>query len=351
MRLMNALVLLFMLALAIPTALAATLTIHPDASGARTAWSQQGCSGAGNHWSCVEETPVNTSDYLFATGTGKETFTFDNTGLSTESINSVRIYYYLMQHNSASNACIGAMTRSGGIDYQTGTQMCGTANWTAVSHLYTTNPATSSAWTVTTVDALEAGMYGLNPNGGGRVAQVYAVVDYVPLAVCGNNVTEGSEVCDGTSLNNLTCGSFGYSGGTLSCKNDCSGYETALCTNQTCGNNVTEGTEVCDGSDLEGETCSSQGYSGGTLGCSRTCSVFDPSGCYTNSCSDSDGGIVFTVFGNVTGSASGTPFTYLDTCVSNTTLTERFCSGVTPTLTNTSCVTNTTSVCFNGACI
>jgi len=46
-----------------------------------------------------------------------------------------------------------------------------------------------------------------------------------------------------------------------------------------CGNNIREGSEVCDGSDLGGQTCQSQGYSGGTLSCLSNCSGFDFSGC------------------------------------------------------------------------
>lgn len=34
-----------------------------------------------------------------------------------------------------------------------------------------------------------------------------------------------------------------------------------------CGNNIREGTEQCDGTDLGGQTCVSRGYAGGTLSC------------------------------------------------------------------------------------
>ncbi|MHC4673588.1 MAG: hypothetical protein ACYTBZ_13980, partial [Planctomycetota bacterium] len=58
-----------------------------------------------------------------------------------------------------------------------------------------------------------------------------------------------------------------------------------LCSNDLtivgCGNDVIEGTEVCDGSDLAGETCMSQMGSGytGTLACNAGCDGFDTSGC------------------------------------------------------------------------
>lgn len=55
-----------------------------------------------------------------------------------------------------------------------------------------------------------------------------------------------------------------------------------------CGNNVKEIGEVCDGTDLNGESCSSQGYDSGALSCLSDCSSFDTSACYNlpDQCSD-----------------------------------------------------------------
>jgi hypothetical protein len=50
-----------------------------------------------------------------------------------------------------------------------------------------------------------------------------------------------------------------------------------------CGNNVLETGETCDGTALGGQTCQTQGYAGGTLGCASDCQTFNTSGC-TNSC-------------------------------------------------------------------
>ncbi len=56
---------------------------------------------------------------------------------------------------------------------------------------------------------------------------------------------------------------------------------------QVCGNNVVEGTEVCDGTDLGGQTCGDFGCTGGgTLACNATCDGFDTSGCLD--CADCD---------------------------------------------------------------
>jgi hypothetical protein len=51
--------------------------------------------------------------------------------------------------------------------------------------------------------------------------------------VCGNNIKEFGEVCDGTDLGVYTtdCSNYpGFDGGTLSCLIDCSAYDTSACT-------------------------------------------------------------------------------------------------------------------------
>jgi serine protease AprX len=46
-----------------------------------------------------------------------------------------------------------------------------------------------------------------------------------------------------------------------------------------CGNNVKESGEPCDGNDLGGQTCQGQGFAGGTLSCNGDCSL-NTSGCF-----------------------------------------------------------------------
>lgn len=99
-----------------------------------------------------------------------------------------------------------------------------------------------------------------------------------PIAACGNNTIEGSEVCDGTALNGQTCVTQGYAGGTLTCNASCTGYVTSSCSMQWCGNGIREGGEQCDGGDLNGNTCSTQGFASGSLGCTGICQ-FNTSSC------------------------------------------------------------------------
>src|SRR3989344_8522646 len=72
---------------------------------------------------------------------------------------------------------------------------------------------------------------------------------------CNNNIKETGEVCDGTDLDNKQCTSFsGYTGGTLKCKSDCSGFDFSQCTSttpSTTGNTYYVATNGNDGNTCE----------------------------------------------------------------------------------------------------
>lgn len=104
------------------------------------------------------------------------------------------------------------------------------------------------------------------------------------MATCGNDLIEGTEVCDGTDVGS-DCASEGFPlGGELGCLKNCSDYDTSGCLSQVCGNDTAEGDESCDGADLAGVTCESIGFDGGALACADDCNGFDTAGCY--SCGD-----------------------------------------------------------------
>lgn len=62
-----------------------------------------------------------------------------------------------------------------------------------------------------------------------------------------------------------------------------------------CGNIVKEGGEECDNSDLGGQTCQSRGFSGGSLSCNNDC-TFNTSGCTSGG---GGGGGIFNPLGNL----------------------------------------------------
>jgi hypothetical protein len=48
--------------------------------------------------------------------------------------------------------------------------------------------------------------------------------------ICGNNIKESGEICDGTDLGDATCDSLATGNiGTLSCAADCLNYDTTMC--------------------------------------------------------------------------------------------------------------------------
>lgn len=97
-----------------------------------------------------------------------------------------------------------------------------------------------------------------------------------PRNICNNNIIEPGEVCDGTKLSPYTsdCSSYpGYTGGTLTCLANCSGYNFSGC--YKCGDGIVQATEDCDGTNLPKQTCvalDSSLYESGALSCNADCS-------------------------------------------------------------------------------
>lgn len=103
---------------------------------------------------------------------------------------------------------------------------------------------------------------------------------------CGDNVAYYGEACDGVDLNDADCTTLdmGFSGGTLGCAADCSGFDTSECFLLACGDDVINGPEQCDGDNL-GDVMGCDdipGFTGeGGVTCSDDC-MFDTSACASN---------------------------------------------------------------------
>ncbi|MFH2009853.1 MAG: hypothetical protein ABI333_24880 [bacterium] len=93
---------------------------------------------------------------------------------------------------------------------------------------------------------------------------------------CGNGITETGEQCDGADLGAWNCWTVAqHSEGTLACASDCT-FDESDC--HTCGDSSIDGPEECDSAELGGETCVTQGFAQGALACDGQC-AFDTSGC------------------------------------------------------------------------
>lgn len=94
--------------------------------------------------------------------------------------------------------------------------------------------------------------------------------------VCGNGSVEDGEACDGDALDNESCVSRGFDGGTLACGEDCT-FDDSGC--HLCGDSMIGGDEACDGPELSGMSCADvDGFDGGMLGCQANCQL-DVSAC------------------------------------------------------------------------
>ncbi len=157
-------------------ALAGTIVLSPNGQGAYSGWTNIGCSSS-SEWQCVDESPANTSDNLYTSSKNiYESFAFQDTSLTNEAINSVTLYFYGQRYSSRRYQ-FQPLIRTSGMNYL-GSVKSLTSSYALHSQAYTTNPATGQAWTIAQVNALEAGMKSYSSSYGGRIAQVYAVVDY-----------------------------------------------------------------------------------------------------------------------------------------------------------------------------
>jgi len=106
----------------------------------------------------------------------------------------------------------------------------GTANTVdTVENVFVQNPA-AGTWTVE-VRAAEVNQdaHLATPAADAVFSLVATTGGVVQPAVCGNNLREGAESCDGIDLGGQSCSTQGFSGGSLACNGDCT-FNTAGCT-------------------------------------------------------------------------------------------------------------------------
>jgi subtilisin-like proprotein convertase family protein len=120
---------------------------------------------------------------------------------------------------------------------------------------------------------------------GGELACASSCADYDTsgciVSDCGNDIIEGPEVCDGVAFAaEDTCVGEGFAGGELGCAASCLALDTSSCVSQLCGNDIREDGEVCDGPELGANTCVTLGFDGGSPLCADDCQSFTNDSCF-----------------------------------------------------------------------
>ncbi len=125
---------------------------------------------------------------------------------------------------------------------------------------------------------------GMNFNFGAVTCSGTCTFDTSECSFCGSDSVEGIEVCDGMDLGGADCMSLGGGlpavEGTPTCNGDCLTYDINNCV--YCGDNVIEGSEICEPGNVGGATCGivlMDGDYTGTLDCGLDCISYDTSMC------------------------------------------------------------------------
>ena len=138
----------------------ATLILRPNAAS----FTSQTSSGGANNYECIDEVTLSETDYCYVSGSSssntlRDIYGFPDHSTETETINSVTIKGYakkIVTGTDANNVTFRTAIHIGGTSYY-GSANNLTTSTALYSHVYSVNPATSSAWSWTNIDNLLAG--------------------------------------------------------------------------------------------------------------------------------------------------------------------------------------------------
>lgn len=130
-------------------------SILPSGVGSSTDWAPS----AGNNYECVDEsTPNDNTDYVSENTTGDhDTYAFSSIGLTSGSIYGVQQLVYANKADAGSRY-IKTVCRSGTTDYPNSNTYSVSDTYTYYEDVLEQDPDTSSAWTISGVNAAEFGM-------------------------------------------------------------------------------------------------------------------------------------------------------------------------------------------------
>jgi hypothetical protein len=129
-------------------------TIFPNADGT---YSQFTPSTGTSHYALVDESTPNTTDYNDGANVGdRDSYAMQNlTALASQTVHAIQVLAAISKDDAGARSA-ATMVRSGSTNSD-GTSVALSTSQGYISKIHETNPDTSSAWSETTVNALEAG--------------------------------------------------------------------------------------------------------------------------------------------------------------------------------------------------
>jgi hypothetical protein len=129
--------------------------LKPNGAGTNTNQTRGG-TDSGANWSQVDELPPSLTDYVFSATAGtRDTYALEDVPSGTWAVNCCEVLAFA-QNSDAGAGSLGLTVKSGATTNEGTAQALGITGQ-YLRQLYETDPATSTAWTVSGVNALEAG--------------------------------------------------------------------------------------------------------------------------------------------------------------------------------------------------
>lgn len=113
---------------------------------------------AGDNYECIDEIPYNDNDFIYATSPNViDTYTITALPVSPRSIKAVQLQARCSMEGNPAFQNVKLVCRSGGTDYVSSANQVASLS-KSYTGLWELNPADSSAWTKSAVDAIEIGI-------------------------------------------------------------------------------------------------------------------------------------------------------------------------------------------------
>lgn len=126
----------------------------PTSDGTTTDWS---LSTGTTHWELVDETPPNTTDYVFSNVDGEiDLVNIADLSTATATVHGVQWGIYAAKSDAGARS-VRRVLRTGAANYTGSDRALGTG-YINYRELFVTDPATAAAWTASNVNALQVGV-------------------------------------------------------------------------------------------------------------------------------------------------------------------------------------------------